>query len=66
MNESNSVQVAVYAKANNIADEPAFSWWVPHVLKLANRIISNIKDRLKHTTHKYSLELPNGRLIYYN
>ena len=58
MKESNSVQVAIYAKSNGINDEPAFAWCVPHVLKKADRIISKIKARLKHTTHKYGVRLP--------
>jgi len=32
LRESNPVQVAEYVTARNIADEPAFAWWVPYVL----------------------------------
>ena len=37
---SNPIEVAEYAVANRIADEPAFKWWVPYVLRKRNRIIS--------------------------
>jgi hypothetical protein len=33
LKESYFVQVAEYAVSNKIVSEPAFAWWVPHVLK---------------------------------
>ena len=36
---SNPVEVAKYAVANRIQDEPAFAWWVKTVLRRRNRII---------------------------
>jgi hypothetical protein len=33
LKESNPVQVAEYATSRNIAEEPAFVWWVPYVLR---------------------------------
>jgi hypothetical protein len=33
LKESYPVEVVEYAKANKIADEPAFAWWVNDVLK---------------------------------
>ena len=29
---SNPVEVAEYAVANRLVKEPAFKWWVPHVI----------------------------------
>ena len=37
------VQLAEYAVSARILLEPAFAWWVPHVLKKRNRIISKTK-----------------------
>jgi hypothetical protein len=37
LKESNPVEVAEYAVANGINQEPAFHWWVTHVLKKRNR-----------------------------
>ena len=33
LKESNPVEVAEYAVANRLVEEPAFKWWVPHVLE---------------------------------
>jgi hypothetical protein len=33
LKESNPVQVAEYVTARNIADKPAFAWWVSYVLR---------------------------------
>ena len=41
---SNPVEVAEYAIANRLAEEPAFKWWVSHVIKRCNRIISKVKS----------------------
>jgi hypothetical protein len=41
---SNSVEVAEYAVVNWLAEEPAFKWWVPHVIHQRNRIISKVKS----------------------
>jgi hypothetical protein len=30
---SNPVEVAEYAVANRLVEEPAFKWWVPHILQ---------------------------------
>jgi hypothetical protein len=33
LKESNPVQVAGYATSRNIAEEPAFAWWVSYILR---------------------------------
>jgi len=60
MKESYPVQVAEYAVANKIAEEPAFKWWVSDVLRKRNRIISKVKSRYWQTTHKYGIRLPHS------
>ena len=60
LKESNPVELAEYAKATGIADEPAFKWWVPYTLKRRDRIISAVRARVKRTTHKYGIELPTS------
>jgi len=37
-------EVAEYAKANKIDDEPAFAWWVNDVLQRRNHIIAKVKS----------------------
>jgi hypothetical protein len=48
---SNPVEVAEYAVANRLVEEPAFKWWVPHVLRRRN-------SRYWKTTHKFGIRLP--------
>lgn len=43
---SNHIEVAEYAIANGIAEEPAFKWWVPFVIKKRKHIIAKVKARL--------------------
>jgi hypothetical protein len=60
LKESYPVQVAEYAVNNKIATEPAFAWWVPHVLKKRDRIIKTVKKRYWKRTHKFGIELPHS------
>jgi len=61
LKESHPIETAEYAKILGIDHEAAFNWWVPHVLKKRDRIISQVKRRnaryLKRT-HKFGIELP--------
>ena len=41
---SNPVEVTEYAVVNWLIEEPAFKWWVPHVIHQRNRIISKAKS----------------------
>ena len=56
--ESYPVQLADYSHEKRISDEPAFAWWVHHVFKKRNRIISKIKSRYWTRTHKYGIRIP--------
>jgi hypothetical protein len=58
--ESNPVQVAEYAVANKILEEPAFAWWARHVLRKRDRIIRKVKSRYWDRTHKYGVLLPKS------
>jgi hypothetical protein len=63
LKESHPVQTAEYAKTRGIDHEPAFNWWVHHVLKKRDHIISMVKKRqtryLKRT-HKFGIEVPKS------
>ena len=55
------MQTADFAVAQGIDHEPAFNWWVKHVLKKRERIIANIrKQQTRYLTksHKLGIELP--------
>jgi hypothetical protein len=60
LKKCNPVEVAEYAIANRIVDEPAFTWWVPHVIRRRNHIISKVKSRYWTTTHKFGIRLPKN------
>ena len=56
--ESYPVQLAEYAIENNLADEPAFAWWVNYVHKKRERILSKVKSKYWVRTHKYGIRVP--------
>lgn len=60
LKESNPVEVAEYAIAHRIANEPAFSWWVPFTLKQRSRIIASVNKRYLKRTHKFGIEIPKS------
>ena len=60
LKESYPVQTAEYAVAAKIAMEPAFAWWVPHMLKKRNRIISKVKSKYWLRTHKFGIRIPKS------
>ena len=45
MKESNPIEVAEFARARGISDEPAFAWWVPYTLRKRDTILSAVKAR---------------------
>ena len=47
-----------YAVDNGISDEPAFSWWIPHVMRKKSQIIASVKARFKKRTTKYGVQVP--------
>ena len=58
LKECNPIEVTEYVKANNLIDEPAFSWWCHHVLKTRTAIIEKVKSRYHKMTHKFGLKVP--------
>jgi Reverse transcriptase (RNA-dependent DNA polymerase) len=57
---SHPIEVAEYARAREIDNEPAFSWWVPYTLKKRDIIIAAVKSRVHKATHKYGIEIPRN------
>jgi hypothetical protein len=61
LKESHPIETAKYAKILGINHEPAFNWWVPHVLRKRSRIFSYVRKqnpRYLKRTHKFGIELP--------
>ena len=54
------VEVAEFSVARNIDSEPAFAYWIKHVLKKRDKIIASVKARVSRTTHKYGIEVPRS------
>lgn len=58
MKQSNPIELAEYAVANGIQDEPAFKWWVKDVLRRRDRIISKVESKYWCMTHKFGIHIP--------
>ena len=58
--DSYPLEIAEYAVANRIQEEPAFKWWVGDVLHARNRIIGKVKSRYWRTTHKFGIRVPKS------
>jgi hypothetical protein len=58
--ESNPVEVAEYAVAKNLLDDPAFLWWAPRVLKKRSQIIAAVTKHYHKRTHKLGIEVPKS------
>lgn len=60
MKNAYPLEVADYAIANKIQDEPAFAWWVPFTIKKREHHISKVKSKYWQRTHKYGIEIPKS------
>ena len=60
LKETYPVQLADYAIANKIQDEPAFAWWVGYTTKKRDAIIKKVKSKYWQRTHKYGLKVPKS------
>ena len=56
--EANPIDVAEYAVAHGINNEPAFSWWVHTTLKRRDRIIKRVSHRLSNKNLKFGVIIP--------
>ena len=54
------IQVAQYAVAQRISNEPVFSWWVPYTLKKCEAIVSSVRSRATKSNHKYGVRVPTS------
>ena len=60
LKEAHPVEVADFARAKGIDSEPAFAWWVPHVVRKREVILAAVKSRLRKTTQKFGIEIPTS------
>lgn len=59
LKNSNSVDVAKYAKANRIDLESAFDWWIHDVLKQRDRLIKMARSHRLKTGYKFGIRVPD-------
>ena len=61
LKECYSLQTAEYAVNNDVDNKPAFNWWISHVLKKRDRIISRVtlcQKRFLKTKEKFGIDVP--------
>ena len=56
--DHNPIELAEYTVAHKIQDEPVFARWVHDTLQRRVQIISKLKPKYWHTTHKFGIRLP--------
>jgi len=56
--QSNPIEMAEYAIANKISDEPTFVWWVPDIMWKKNHTVNKLKTKYWRTSHKFGIEIP--------
>ena len=59
MKESYPVQVAEFAVANKLVQDPAFCWWVPYTSQKRDVILDSIKTQVRSTADKYGIVRPS-------
>ncbi|MGH3053585.1 MAG: hypothetical protein ACRDL7_01240, partial [Gaiellaceae bacterium] len=59
MKEAQAVHVAKYAVENQLEKDPAFSYWVPTVLRNQNRLIATMQRRRLNNHYKYGIRVPH-------
>ena len=55
LKESNPVDVAEYAIARGIQEEPDLSLWVPYTLRNRDMIVFAVSSRVRKFSHKYGI-----------
>jgi hypothetical protein len=60
LKESHPIETTEYAVNKRLDHEPAFNWWVPHVFRKGDQIISLVRRRTTRylkRTHKFGIEI---------
>ena len=56
--ESNPIELAEFAVAHGLHNEPAFAWWVPRVLRKRKHFINKLQKEVKRSNLKFGLVVP--------
>ena len=57
LKEYNPLEIAEYAISDKLEKETVFAWWVPHVIKKRNNIISTVASRVQIKNMKYGMKI---------
>ena len=57
--ESNPIETAEYSISQGIHKEPAFNWWVSHVIRKRDRLINKVVHRTRKANMKFGIVIPN-------
>ena len=60
MKNSYPVKMAEYAVHQRITGDPAFAWWIQHVLTNHNHTIGNMKSNYWVQTHLFGIKTPKA------
>ena len=60
LKESSPIELAEYAVSRDIHQEPAFAWWVNHILRQRNRLIKQVKHRMVKKSLKFGVMVPSS------
>ena len=60
MKDSNPIELAECAVANQLDKEPAFAWWVHETLRHRSRVIGKVKKKYWRTDSKFGIKLPHS------
>jgi hypothetical protein len=52
----NPIKLADYAIMSQIAEDPAFTWWVPHAFRTCRTMVSRVETKYWQTTHKFGID----------
>ena len=60
MKEGFPIETAEYAYAHDLQGSPAFAWWIPHVFRKRDKIISAVRHRVVKKYFKYGHQIPSS------
>jgi hypothetical protein len=58
--QPNPIKFAKFATHRGIANDPVFAWWVPHMMRCCQHMISKVRSEYWMVTHKFCVELPKS------
>ena len=60
LKKNKPLEIAEYAISNKLEKEPVFAWWVPHMIKKQNKIVSTVASRMWIKNTKYGMRIPTS------